>query len=205
MNHGPLAPDVKDKIIFALQRRIQSEEGWYDAINFALIREQVEDEPQIRYRYSLKSDEVLRSMIEDDKSALLADPERAIRAIQDRDLSTLRKKEYLGALVIIAEIYSSEVVNGFADIPGVVGIPLPPARYLACYGYLKGGTAKGFQFALECNLDIPSLEAEIQNARAYIASGHDSMRLGASPRIHEEGYLSGLIEAIDIIKRNVES
>src|SRR5438270_878447 len=67
--------------------------------------------------------------------------------------------------------------------------------------WLAQGRARGFQFALDNAEDVQKIEDEIREQEEIMSNPHNSphMAPGASPRVHIEGYVAALKEAISLI------
>lgn len=78
--------------------------------------------------------------------------------------------------------------------------------------WLAEGRLKAFEFAVKCNADTAIIRAELESEEISIqdtlvnpAYGKNNpMAPGASPRIYRDGYISGLLEAIELIEGLVD-
>jgi hypothetical protein len=81
-------------------------------------------------------------------------------------------------------------------------------------GFTQEGRLEGFRFAVDKRGHIPALQAEIAETESLInrslakpRTGHsiaDAMQPGTSVRLHKDGYLIGLNDAISIAKTVLE-
>ena len=68
--------------------------------------------------------------------------------------------------------------------------------------YHSGGAADALKFVSSIDGEPEAIKAKIAEKRESLANprGIASMRPGASPYMYTEGYIAGLIEALDIIE-----
>lgn len=74
--------------------------------------------------------------------------------------------------------------------------------------WLAQGRSEAFEFALEQQGNVAELRARAQEIEAYLADPvltNGPLALNTSSRVHREGYLSGLHEAIRLILDNQEA
>lgn len=78
--------------------------------------------------------------------------------------------------------------------------------------WLAEGRLNAFEFAVKCDADTGVIRAELESEETSMqdtlvnpAFGKNNpMAPGASPRIYRDGYLSGLLEAIELIEGLVD-
>ena len=92
----------------------------------------------------------------------------------------------------------------------VQDMPTRKVPALSRQAFTNSGREDAFHFALEKQGDILQLQTEIERAEGIISRElarhpHGAMTSGASPRLYQDGYLSGLREAIIIVTHSSAS
>ncbi len=71
--------------------------------------------------------------------------------------------------------------------------------------FLAGGRYEAFRFALECQGDMARLQSAIRETRELLSRASDTNPPDVSSRVRQEGYLSGLQDALKILLQAEES
>jgi hypothetical protein len=186
---------MNNKQTTALQNRLSYLLGFETGLGFALRYEQYLEDNHPMLRIHLRSDHELklsRQETEEKLSTFCSGIE------QDAQSSAVYQAGYLAALNLVLFMLND---SGRMSIrpPATTYNAVAVTHTLDYYRLFTAGRANAMQFAIENHGEKSILDSEIQEVRDNIARNEGPMAIGASPRKHQEGYLDGLLEAIDII------
>jgi hypothetical protein len=196
MNHPEASKDLSNQILAALYYRAFYIEGWEAALGFSLVYESLTEGGEMKLKIHLQSEDQLKTEIQGVESGLSLDQLKT-GILSKR--SEVYKEGYLAGLkYALARTTAGELAP--TSLPGG-GVHTHPERVLQHQRTFSGGQVAALLFAIKCKGNTPALENEIQETTELVAENRGSTAPGAGPRVYKEGYLEGLKEAIDIVKR----
>lgn len=184
----------QNDILTALRSRYLYLEGVGDAFTFALRTHRSFDGDKLILNEQLRPDEELRASIQERENQL------TMILPGGGNYSQVYEAGYLGGLNFV--LFMSSVDEQVSiRLPGTGGNYVRAASIVHRQAIYNGGRREGLEFVINAEGDPTVLEEEIQEVKERLAKNEGPMGLGASPRIYKEGWLAGLLEAVEIIKR----